>query len=527
MKTLRIICLLLLSTVIVFSGFAGGTQEGGETGSAESTGTAAEGSMENHLTLTWAPFVDKQHLPGENTEVARLIEERFNVTIKPVDYSIQDEEQVQLRMAEGDMPDFFQDFGYWQTLIDQDLVKPITEDMLREYMPVTVSKLEQLVGKEEFKKQLYIDGQVWGIPHWTAGFEGTQLTAIRKDWLDNVGIDKIPETIDEFGAMLEAFTFDDPDGNGEDDTYGMNQGWFGFFPIYAAYGVHDGWGYSVDENGKVYSPIVQDEYKEALKLLAAWYAEGVIDPEFITDSRNMHVRKFVEGKLGTLVDGEGWFYPTNSNGYIPRLKKANPDAEAVVIKNPKLPGGEHSGMFRAKLIWGRGYAKFFGYNTTEEKIIRILQIQESFAKDWDWYLRSQYGIEGEDYTVENGTVVPNPNLSMDEKVERGIASYSNTVPLVYDEMIKLMPPGNWEIREKSLSMRRVIRGPGFAYTGINEADQQYGSDLGTIVNEFRINAITGKIDIESEWDNYVERWWDFGGREVLEGYQEMYDQMYK
>ncbi len=112
-------------------------------------------------------------------------------------------------------------------------------------------------------------------------------------------------------------------------------------------------------------------------------------------------------------------------------------------------------------------------------------------------------------------------------MERGIMSYSNTVPLVYDEMRKLMPPADWAIREKSLSMHRVIRGPGFAYTGINEADQQYGSDLGTIVTEFRINAITGKIDIDSEWDNYVERWWDFGGREVLEGYQEMYDRMYE
>ncbi len=36
--------------------------------------------------------------------------------------------------------------------------------------------------------------------------------------------------------------------------------------------------------------------------------------------------------------------------------------------------------------------------------------EESFAEDRDWYLRSQYGIEGENYTMGNGTVVPNTDL---------------------------------------------------------------------------------------------------------------------
>lgn len=47
-----------------------------------------------------------------------------------------------------------------------------------------------------------------------------------------------PRTIDDFYEMLKAFTYDDPDGNGEDDTYGtvvskfegpwnVMQTWFG------------------------------------------------------------------------------------------------------------------------------------------------------------------------------------------------------------------------------------------------------------------------------------------------------------
>lgn len=39
--------------------------------------------------------------------------------------------------------------------------------------------------------------------------------------------------------------------------------------------------------------------------------------------------------------------------------------------------------------------------------------------------------------------------------------------------------------------------------------------LETIINRFYYNAITGKIDIEAEWDKYVEEWLENGGKEVL------------
>ena len=43
---------------------------------------------------------------------------------------------------------------------------------------------------------------------------------MRIDWLENLGMD-VPTNWDEFVAVLEAFTFGDPDGNGENDTIGM------------------------------------------------------------------------------------------------------------------------------------------------------------------------------------------------------------------------------------------------------------------------------------------------------------------
>ncbi|MFQ9074388.1 MAG: hypothetical protein ACLR5J_01780 [Lachnospiraceae bacterium] len=37
-----------------------------------------------------------------------------------------------------------------------------------------------------------------------------------------MGIDKVPETLDEFETAIYAMTFD-PDGNGKNDTYGLSE----------------------------------------------------------------------------------------------------------------------------------------------------------------------------------------------------------------------------------------------------------------------------------------------------------------
>ncbi|MFD0717029.1 hypothetical protein [Paenibacillus sp. GCM10027626] len=69
---------------------------------------------------------------------------------------------------------------------------------------------------------------------------------IRKDWLDNVGIDKLPETLDEYHEVLRRFTFNDPDQNGKNDMYGGHG-----IQLYlrGAFGFGSGTGIYADERG--------------------------------------------------------------------------------------------------------------------------------------------------------------------------------------------------------------------------------------------------------------------------------------
>ena len=115
------------------------------------------------------------------------------------------------------------------------------------------------------------DGKVYGMaisPNLTEG----QVMLIRQDWLDSLGLEA-PTTIDEFESVIAAFTNEDPDGNGKNDTYGFtfsgkdgyNTGWVSdpvmIFSAYTGKKPPMQWS---EENGKLAYGSVADGNKEAL-----------------------------------------------------------------------------------------------------------------------------------------------------------------------------------------------------------------------------------------------------------------------
>lgn len=62
-------------------------------------------------------------------------------------------------------------------------------------------------------------GKIWGIPYNRHdGFN--QVVYINKEWLETLKLD-IPRTIDDFYKVMKAFTEQDPDRNGKNDTFGL------------------------------------------------------------------------------------------------------------------------------------------------------------------------------------------------------------------------------------------------------------------------------------------------------------------
>lgn len=122
-----------------------------------------------------------------------------------------------------------------------DFWKPLAEDP--EFKKV-VDKLDKVF--------MYTpEGKLYGLPTQSV----RQAMFIRKSWLERVGA-SIPQDWDELAKLAQLFTFQDPDGNGKDDTYG-----YGFFalklgPPYAEF-TYLGWAAAAG----IKDPVVEDDGK--------------------------------------------------------------------------------------------------------------------------------------------------------------------------------------------------------------------------------------------------------------------------
>lgn len=107
------------------------------------------------------------------------------------------------------------------------------------------------------------------------------ITVIREDWLDALGLD-VPVTIEDYTEVMRAFTEDDPDGNGVDDTFGLiafagPPSIISFAPLFGAFnGVEGSWGIREDE--LVYVPI-RDERRQAITYINSLHNAGYIYPD--------------------------------------------------------------------------------------------------------------------------------------------------------------------------------------------------------------------------------------------------------
>lgn len=112
------------------------------------------------------------------------------------------------RAGQKDLPDIvLNDVSQLGTMQSQGILREIDLKEIKNSKDLTPQALK--AGKA-------VDGKTYGIPY------SAQANAllIRSDWLQKLGL-KAPTTWDEMEQVAKAFTENDPDGNGKNDTYGL------------------------------------------------------------------------------------------------------------------------------------------------------------------------------------------------------------------------------------------------------------------------------------------------------------------
>lgn len=282
----------------------------------ESVRPVVPADAQDHGQLMEISWLGPPYFAGarEGLWIEELLERRFNIDLKPMfmDPNAYDRKKP-LMIAGGNVPDLIWEANPigLQKSVHHGFVAELPLDLIARTMPVYYRQLTE----EAPIAWLYsrVDGANFGIPTMSRRGAEPKPGIWRMDWLRAAGIDEAPQTLEAFEEALRAISYGDPDGNGVQDTYGMsgdisNWWWVAFSEIFGAFGVLPFDWQEVD--GEIVWGGTRPEARQAIALLRRWYAEGLIHPEFVTDSMlpgQSLDRKFLSGRTGYLYyRGEHW-----------------------------------------------------------------------------------------------------------------------------------------------------------------------------------------------------------------------------
>lgn len=230
--------------------------------------------------------------------------EAFNIDLEYVFQAPQDQydQRVSLMLSTGDIPDMMTvSLIQMQQMIEADLLEPQTEawanlasDQAKEAMMTNGSAPFDLAT---------VDGELYGIPWVQPSIETCHALFVNEKWRIDLDLPE-PDTWENFEELIYGFKEKDANGNGQADEFGLGLSkniWelgFEATSVANAHGAYpDAW---IEKDGQVVYGSIQPEMKPALEKLAQYYADGLIDPEFIVKSYEQEAELVVKEQLGAM-----------------------------------------------------------------------------------------------------------------------------------------------------------------------------------------------------------------------------------
>ena len=465
----------------------------------------------------------------EDTQVQKDLEEKYNVKFTIEQVAADDSEAMNLYWATGNTPDVCINRNLdVKSLFRQGLVRSFPVEWLEEYAPDYMKSIYEINdpndlehGKEIVMSQIMVDGECVFVPRDSVTNHVGMLMCIRQDWLDALNLE-VPTNVDELHDVMTAFTKDDPDGDGADDTFGMhgaarNQR---FGTVFA---MNQWWpnSYYMDDAGKVTYSMTTDTCKEMLTLIKTWYDEGIIDPEFVTDDRQAQRDKWSQGMFGIMVD-HPWWFGKNTDNVQQMLTNVDPNARLTFME----PFADEEGVQYINTWYPdciSDASMIFGKDCPDEVIQKMLTIWNDAVTDWDWFVKEMYGEENVDFIYNaDGRIETLHTEEGDTFATEDYGSLYDFVPIgtPREKFLTVTSlKGEADLYELSTSFTPFYMDLNFMAPTLDEATSQKASDVKTLSDEFYANAISGEVDLEAEWDNFQQSLIDAGLNDVIAVYE--------
>lgn len=446
----------------------------------------------------------------EDNSVNRFLEEKFNVDLTwEVIPSANYQEAISALIASGDYPDVMEGiFGNTAkelpALYEDGIILGLNELLEKYGQDVLAAR------NDDSYWMIAEDGQKIGIPCRLQDWPGN-IFMIRQDWLDALGLD-MPTTLEELDEVARAFTFDDPDGNGEDDTIGYagsSQAFLGSAPFaigLGAYGETLGW--EKTESGQWEPWQIREGTMKAIKWYRNAYMEGIAEPDFASMTSDQYYERMNMNRYGIQ------YYWTNNVGtsaWWTAFNEAVPQQRCVLLPQVSVEGEDSHHPFVNDPCPGYGNFNLLIFETCEHPD-RAMAIINYLATDEGRDLIN-FGVEGEAWDDVDGKVVMK-GLTGDDYLNAGIGNHTLFFwRCVFDRMEDSLRADSIETYPLQWKPKQCFAG----YSGdVSTLDAFANGELVKMVIEPDVN-------VEEAFAAFREQYLSMGGQEYIDYMSENFD----
>lgn len=472
------------------------------------------------------PAIDEK---GESDYIIDTIEEKFNVDFVPRSFTWDDySTKTTLWASTGDLPDWnFADMRHGDTFIqwiNDEIIRPLPSDLS------AWPNVQEYLQGETAKSCMY-DDRYYALYRMSylsqTGTVGDRMIYYRWDLAQAAGIEKEPETYEEFIAMLEAIVEADPEGKKIGGITLPERGYLNhFFACYNNPQVVNGgksFRWERNEDGS-YVPSyfkgknLGDEMLPVFQLARDMFTKGLIDPDIALMNDEQCINKFLSGQMAAACTTGSWFEDVEgsvSNTWEDMYGTAFEDSIKVLNLLPSKNGETY--YWDWDCAWSESV---FSSDVDDAKMERILMIADWMLSD-EGLLLTKYGKEGEDYTIaEDGTIevvegvdliTKYPSYSTFRVLVSWVAPFKGDYKLPSNKM-KIYDD---EILPSLLEQAEACNNPE-TYSRCIEIFKGLDVDFGIRYTDDLILIMTGSEPVEDMWRDILEQYKEEGLEDIIQ-----------
>lgn len=406
----KVVSLMLVSAMVAGMLAGCGSDSGSSKGgSSTETGSAAEASSSGETAddaddkspITFEYFNADGKNGNWDNPVAKAITEATGVTLDvsyPVASQGDEKEDVALMIANDEYPDMIYAKGSATDLYQAGALIDMT-DLIEKYGP----NIKKMYGAEMEKlKWSQDDPGIYQLSY--AGVNQKTLTtggSCQIQWAALKENDyKYPKTLDEYEKMIKSYLAAHPKTEDGLDMIGITMSasdWHWMITLGNPAGLiadasPDNGQWIIDDEYNVHYKHVTDEEKEYFKWLCRMYNEGILDPNFATQTDDDYIAKVASGRVVAITDAE-WHYSQCeatlvADGKVDQTYVGLP----VTLREDQV---EKALLYQGTTVgWGMAITK------SCEDPVRAIKFLDYLCSD-EGQILYHWGIEGENYFLDD------------------------------------------------------------------------------------------------------------------------------